>query len=182
MVSQNFEILKHNPVAADVFAEVIKVTADSGLWNAVLAWYSPSDSHWICPDGFEHGLGIHGFRTTCHSLIVKVLATRAKFLEPSVYCTLINCSFNFSHMKCFGLRPRRYGPVWTCKTLVASLDFIARSYVQLLNYIQSETMHNVSARLLQLYYLPLRGVKHSFSHVIYAPQTNTFRNIAKPLS
>ena len=34
--------MKDNSVALDAFAEVVKVTNHTGLWDAQLAWYSPS--------------------------------------------------------------------------------------------------------------------------------------------
>ena len=48
-----------NSVAPDAFVEVVKVTINTGLWDAVLAWYSPSAAHRIYFYGSEHGLGIY---------------------------------------------------------------------------------------------------------------------------
>ena len=42
------------------------------------------------------------FRPTRPCLIVKVLATRAKFLESSGYCTVINYAFTFRTTNIFG--------------------------------------------------------------------------------
>ena len=89
----------------NIFAKVMKVTSHTGLWDAKLAWYSPSATHQICLYGWEHNLWIHGFRVTWPCLIIEVLATLSKFLELSVYCTTINLCFTF-HIKksfcCFG--------------------------------------------------------------------------------
>ena len=43
----------------------------------------------------EYGLKIHGFRPKWPYLIVKVLATLAKFLELSGYSTVIDSAFAF---------------------------------------------------------------------------------------
>ena len=77
------------------FAEVVKVTSHTGRWDAKFALYSPIVTHHICLYGLEHSLGIHGFRPTSTCLIVKVLGDRVKFLQPSGYCTVINCTLNF---------------------------------------------------------------------------------------
>ena len=63
-------------------------------WDAKLTWYSLSVSHWL-DYGLEHGLGIYGFRSTWPCLIIKVLATWVKLLEPSSLFSVINCIFTF---------------------------------------------------------------------------------------
>ena len=63
-VLQYFGNVRHNSIALDVLAEGVKVTSHTGLWDAELAWYSPSATQQICLYGFEHNLGIHGFRPT----------------------------------------------------------------------------------------------------------------------
>ena len=63
--------------------------------NTVLAWHSPSGLWKIFGYGFKCSLGIHGFRPTWPSLIVEVLGTPVKFLQPYVYRTVINCTFTF---------------------------------------------------------------------------------------
>ena len=72
------------------------------LWDAKLAWYSPSATHRICFYGSEHSFGTHGFRPTRHCSIVEVLATRAKFFQQSGYCSLINRAFSFWTRNVFG--------------------------------------------------------------------------------
>ncbi len=42
------------------------------------------------------------FRLTWPCLIVEVLATQMKFLEPSGYCTMINCASTFRTTNTFG--------------------------------------------------------------------------------
>ena len=52
--------------------------------------------------GLEHNLGILNFRPTWPCLMVEVLATRVKFLEPFDYYTMINCTFTFCTTNVFG--------------------------------------------------------------------------------
>ena len=40
--------LRHNSTSPDTFAEVETVTNQTGLWDAELAWYSPSTTRRIC--------------------------------------------------------------------------------------------------------------------------------------
>ena len=65
-----------NLSAPDVFAEGVKMTNHTGLWDAKLAWYSSCDTHRTCLYGLQHDLGIHGFRPAYPCLTVEVLATR----------------------------------------------------------------------------------------------------------
>ena len=44
------------------------------LWDAILTWYSPSATHWICLYSLKHSFGNHNFRFTWHWLL--------KFLQP----------------------------------------------------------------------------------------------------
>ena len=50
----------------------------------------------------EHGLGIRGFWPTCPCLIIKILETGTKFLQPFTYSTVINCIFTFRTTNIFG--------------------------------------------------------------------------------
>ena len=50
----------------------------------------------------ENGLAFHSFRPIWDFLMVEILATRAKFLQPSCYCTAINCAFTFHTTDVFG--------------------------------------------------------------------------------
>ena len=93
----------YSPKATHWISEFVKMTNHTGLWKADLAWYFPRTTHWICQGlwGFyvrlilskyhhrinlEHSHGIPVLRPTWSSLIFEVLSTRAKFLQPSVYC------------------------------------------------------------------------------------------------
>ena len=84
------------------FAKVMRVTNHTGLWDAQLSWYLLSDTYWICLYGLEHSLKIYGFRPTWTCLFVKVLAPWSEYLEPSGYCTVINCTFAFHKTNFFG--------------------------------------------------------------------------------
>ena len=66
----------HDSVTLDVFAKVVKVMNQTELWDVMLAWYSPSATHWIYLYGLEHNFKINA----CP--IAKVFATWAKFPEP----------------------------------------------------------------------------------------------------
>ena len=90
--------------ALDALTEIVKVMNHTGLTDAELAWYSLSTSHQIFFYGLEHSFSIHSFRLIWLCLIVEVLATQTKFLEPFGYCIVINCAFNF-HTKVFGCFP-----------------------------------------------------------------------------
>ena len=82
----------------------------------------------------EHSLRIHGFRLTWPCLIIEVLATRAKFLEPSDYCIVISS---------FWLPLCHYGTAQTRKASVPELDWCP-SPVQLSN----NTCHEKNALLV----------------------------------
>ena len=80
-------------------------------------------------------LGIHGFRPTCSWLIVEVLA---KFLKPSGYCTVINCTVIFRTIIFFLL----LHPYPCSNTQRIS------SKQRLSNLRRSEAIYNVSAHQL----------------------------------
>ena len=100
-------------------------------------WILP-DALQVCLYGLEHGIGIYSFRPPWPCLIVEVLATWAKFLELFGYSTVINCTFIFCTTNVFWLLPWHYGPIWTCKTYIPKLDYIACSFVWLSNKTHSE--------------------------------------------
>ena len=66
----------------------MKVTNHTGPWDSKLAWCSLLATHCNCLNGSEHSLWIHVFRPTWLYLIIKILTTRAKFLQPSIYYEL----------------------------------------------------------------------------------------------
>ena len=84
------------------FCKLVSVTNQPRLWDVELPWYSSSITCWICLHGLEHGLGIHGFCPTWLCQIVEVFESWAKFLEPSGYCIVINCTFTFCTTNVFG--------------------------------------------------------------------------------
>ena len=66
---KNFEIFGKRELQ---FAEVMKVKRHTELWDAELAWYSPTSTHGICLYDLGHGLRI---MVTWSCLIIDVLAT-----------------------------------------------------------------------------------------------------------
>ena len=72
-----------------------KVMKHTGLRDAEFAWYSLSVTWWIFLSSLEHSIGIYSFRPSWPCLIIEVLATWAKFIQPSV-------TFHLSLSKCFG--------------------------------------------------------------------------------
>ena len=83
-VLQYFGNVKHYLEVVDTFAE--------------LAWYSPSISQLIGLHGVNHRLVIYGFIPVRICLIVYVISSRAKFLQRSPYCTVINYAFTFGRL------------------------------------------------------------------------------------
>ena len=93
-IFQNY--LRHHLAAPDAIAKVLKLIN----YTVELTWYSPRATHWT----LEHGRRIRGFRFKPIWLcrIVEIFATWAKFLQPSSYCTVINCNFTFHTTIAFG--------------------------------------------------------------------------------
>ena len=87
--------MRHNSAALDNFVEIIKLMNHTGLYDVEFAWYSPGTSRRICLYGSVNSLEIHSFWPTLLCRIVEVLATRLKFLQPSSYCSVINCTLIF---------------------------------------------------------------------------------------
>ena len=80
--------MKNNLAALDVFAEVVNVMIQTGLWNADLARYLRVHLSGIAP---------MAWKTTSEStlLVPPDLNWSLKLLQPSGFSTVINCSFNF---------------------------------------------------------------------------------------
>ena len=55
-VLQYFGNVRHISTIPDPFVEVMKGTKHIGIQDTKFTWYSPSDTHWICHYGLEHGL------------------------------------------------------------------------------------------------------------------------------
>ena len=76
-------------------------------WCNVLVWFDLFDSISTFYELFNAGIWVICkwlivIITILFCLIINVLATETKFLEPSDYCTLINCAFIFSTKNVFG--------------------------------------------------------------------------------
>ena len=85
--------VRHHSASSGFFAMAVKVTNYICLWGADIACYYPDATRWICLFyDFKQSRGSHRFKFMSHYLIVEVLVYREKFLEPSVYYTLIYCT------------------------------------------------------------------------------------------
>ena len=69
---------------------LVKITNHTELWDPGIAWYSQC---YLLAWSMALESAVLGLLDL--SLIVKVFATWVKFLEPSGYCTVINCTFTF---------------------------------------------------------------------------------------
>lgn len=67
-----------------------EITNNTWLWGTELDYNSQSAGGPIGLYDLPHGLRIYGFRPIWLSLIVEALATRARFLAPSVCCAVVN--------------------------------------------------------------------------------------------
>ena len=122
----------------------MKVKNHTGPWDATLAWYSAS--------------------ATCRIwLIVEILATQRKSLEPSDYCTAINCAFTFLISNVFGC--------------FCSISFQVR--LQLSSHTQRISAPTTT--ILPTIVGTLHGLNF-FVHLIYIQQTSTYENIGKLLT
>ena len=89
----------HNSAAPDAFAKGHEPHWTMRCWASLILFECYS---LVCLYGLGHGLRINAFKPTWLYLIVKVLATWVKFLEPSGYCTMINSVFPFCTTNIFG--------------------------------------------------------------------------------
>ena len=97
----NLGNVRQNLADLNIFAEVVKMMCLTGQWNAELTWYSLSVAYQIYIYGLKSSLRIHSLRPAEPCLIVKILATWAKFCEICDYSTVINCAFTFCTMNVF---------------------------------------------------------------------------------
>ena len=129
-----------------------------------------------CFYGLEHSPRIHGFRLTWPWLIVKVLVTQAKFLEPSGYNTVINCAFTFHATNVFGCFHDIMAKFELVKYKFPNYIFICTAFK---SHTWSKAMHNMSAYQLASYDKNNSDCSNCFSHVIYMLQTKMYQNFAK---
>ena len=130
--------------------------------NLLTQRYSPSATRWKCFYRLEYRFRLRALMPIWSCCLVKVLVTRAKFLQPSGYCTEINFAFTFYtfvfflfcfgflfvyffvlFLFCFVLFFAYTGLSVSSNRKVPELDNINRSSAQLSNITQSEVMHNV---------------------------------------
>ena len=110
----NFDKMRNNSSAPD------------HNWDARLAWYFSCATGQISFYGLEHSLRIHCFKPPWPTLIIKIPATCAKFLEPFGYSTVPSA---FSITNVFGLLPRHSHRVRTRKaSFPDTLYFICSSF------------------------------------------------------
>ena len=154
----------------------------SGKWQTTLdcEMLSSPDTLQVLLGGFtsnglEHSLVSCAFRPTWPCLIVEAFTTRAKFLQPSGYCTMINYIFNLFSQQMF---------------LVASVALEPGS--NSLNMFPDKRMSHVHPCSFQSIHgrnrCTFQRTKYHdtinpscFGHVIYLPQTSTNQDITKHL-
>ena len=154
-----------------IFAKVMKMTNQTRLWDANLTRCSPRVTCQTCLYGLEHKIGIHGFRPIWPCLIVKLLTTQAKFLQPSSYWTVINYIFTF-HTKMFLLVSTSLWPSSNSE----SISSLIRPYYMFICiafnlHIEWNNAQHVSTPITIILPIP-EGTFHSlnyFGHVIYTP-------------
>ena len=159
-----------------LFAEVVKVMDHTRLWDAKLAWYSPSATRWICwscdgdqPHWTERcwaHLIFFEFASMAWSIALEFivlgptdLAWLLRFLQPkqnflnllfTVFWSIAPSLFCITNIfGCF------YASVMTRSELVKHKFWIklhSISLVWLSNHLRSEAMHNVSVHQQPLYY------------------------------
>ena len=134
-------------------------------------------THQICLYGLEHNFWIHSFRPTWHCLIIKVLATWVKFLQPSGYCSVINCAFTFHTRNVLG-----YFAV-----IMAQFELIEHkfpNYTSLHIYLCSFQITQWNNT--QCVWAPTTlGIYHSlncFGCMLYVLQTSIYQSTAKLLT
>ena len=148
------------------FSKVMNLMNYTG--DAELVWYSVKATHQIYINDLEHGFGIHTFGPTLPCLIIKVLATQLKFIEPCSYCS--NCMFTFCTTNVFDC-------FWG---IMAQLKLIKHKFMNytilLFNLCSFQITHRVNQYTIYQQpnshnitknsgYLPL----NDFSHTIYTP-------------
>ena len=94
--SSNILVIWDNSGALGTFVEIVMVMNYTGLWDTKFAWYSLFGTHRI----YFYCLG-SSFILIWPCPIVEVLASWAKFLEASGYCTEINSTVAFRETKVF---------------------------------------------------------------------------------
>ena len=57
-MSKHFCSVSHISSSQGAFTKVVKMWNHTELWDADLAWYSPTATHWICINVLEHGFEI----------------------------------------------------------------------------------------------------------------------------
>ena len=157
------------------FVDIMKGMNHYGLWDVELIWHPLSTTYQICHYDFEHSLRIHSLRPTWPCLIIKFVANWAKFLEPSDYKTVINCTFTFHTANVFSC---------FC-SVMAQFEHVNHEFP---NYstrssVQNEAMHNMSAYQLLQYYQSQQVLSTALvTWYTCCKLAHTYQNIAKLLT
>ena len=141
-----FGNIRHNSAALDTMPKLWKRTNPTGQWETKLAWYSLGVTYLICFYALEQIFRIHDIRSTWPCQIFNVLASGAKFLPPSGYITVINCTFSFYTINDFGS---------FCRIMV-QFELLKHKFSHKTSLIcccfqiqtRSKTMHNMSVHQL----------------------------------
>ena len=162
--------MKLNIAAPDAFVVVVKVMNHTWLWNSDSNQYSLNNIHQIYLYGLGHSLRICSYRPTWPCMLVKVLTTQAKFIEPSDYCTVINCAVNFCTTNDFGF----------FHGIMAQFEFVEHKllnwtmlYVHLCSFqIKHRVNQCRTTKILPTLACTYQGLNY-FSHVIYTLQNSS---------
>ena len=156
--------MRHNSAVLDTFAKVVQG------WTTMAHEMPSSQSTtcWICLNGLEHSLRNLGFRPTSSYLIIKLLATQVKLVEPSSYCTRIIFTFSIRndfvmwHSDIVGSISSRIG--WGCTFICMAF----KSHMEWSKALVSEPIKiMLSARVSTYLWL------NCFNHMKYVPLIKT---------
>ena len=161
--------MKHNSVILDTFTKIMKLMNHTRQWDAELAWYCSSATHWICL-----------YSTTLESTLFVLpdtsLQPKLKFFEPSGYSTAFKLCLHQLNNKYLWALPQYFGPVWTLKYKFQNQTML---HVHLFSFqIRRWLKHaqHVSKPISTILLITV-GIFHGFNcfgHMIYGPQTSAY--------
>ena len=146
----------------------------TGIWNVELAWYSTSFTHRCGLNGLVHSVSIW---TICPCLIVKVLATRVKFLELTFYCPVINCTVTFRVRIVFGRFHDfkiQFKLVKIRSPIRLRCTFICVDFKSRTECINAQCVCTPTTVILPVTAGSSHGL-NGFGHMISVPQTSTYK-------
>ena len=176
--------MRHNLAALDFLLRLWKwqTTLNCKMSSSTdILWCYPLNLHY----GFEHGLRIYAFRPIWPCLIIEILATWVKFLEPFSYCTIINCTFTYCTADVFGCFCDFMAQFKLVKHISSPIrlhcTFISMAFKSHIEWSNAQYISTLTTIILP----STAGNYHSlncFTHMICMPQTSTYQNIAKSLT